>query len=44
MNRRWQWLMAQVAPSLREAVEYERKNSASDERIMKFLRKSGIIG
>lgn len=41
-ERRWQWLMNQVAPSLQEAIETEQKNGHGDGRLTQFLIASGL--
>lgn len=43
MQNRYEWLMNQVAPALAEFSQYERSRGASEDRIMSFLRKGGII-
>lgn len=42
-ERRWQWLLNQVAPSLKEAIETERKNGFGDDRLNQFLISAGIL-
>ena len=43
MQKRYDWLMSQVAPAVREFVAHEVKNGNGDKRVMAFLRKCGII-
>lgn len=43
MDKKWIWLMKQVAPALRKMVAYERKHRGSDDRILHFLESAGII-
>lgn len=42
LKKRWEWLINQVAPSLRQAIEDDRKNSLSDINLIKFLNVSGL--
>lgn len=42
-ERKWLWLMNQVAPALRDAVEFDRKNGIGDDRLMNFLYYAGIV-
>lgn len=42
MNGRWQWLMTQVAPALKEAQEYDKKHHPESKRFYWFLRESGM--
>lgn len=42
MDGRWEWLMKQVAPSLKEAREYDMKHENKDSRFYWFLREAGI--
>jgi len=41
--RRWDWLLSQVAPTLKRAIETDRKNGHQDERLIKFMAASGIL-
>lgn len=43
MDRKWTWLMKQVAPALRKMVEYDRKHGKGDDRMMNFLYSAGIV-
>jgi hypothetical protein len=40
--KRWQWLIKQVAPSLKEAIKTERKQGRGDARFYEFLLASGL--
>jgi len=42
MERRWEWLINQVAPSLKEAREYEMKEHGNNLKMYQFLRSSGL--
>lgn len=41
-ERRWQWLLNQVAPSLKEAIETEETKGHGDDRLTQFLLVSGL--
>jgi len=43
IDRRWDWLMLQVAPALKEAWQKERKAGRGDARLSKFLEASGLL-
>ena len=42
MEGRWQWLMNQVAPALKDAHEWDRKNKPESKRFYWFLREAGM--
>lgn len=42
MDGRWEWLMKQVAPSLKEAREYDMKHENKESRFYWFLRECGV--
>lgn len=42
IERRWAWLMSQVAPALKSAVREERKHDSSDSRLIEFMIAAGI--
>lgn len=42
MDGRWQWLMNQVAPALKEAQEWDKKHKPESKRFYWFLRESGM--
>ena len=42
MDKRWRWLMEQVAPAVRDAVEYDLKTGKGSERANYFATKAGI--
>lgn len=44
MKSRWIWLIEQVAPALKEAIEYDRKNGVGGENLSIFLNSSGVTG
>jgi hypothetical protein len=41
-ERRWQWLLNQVAPALKEAIEIERLSGNGDAKLTQFLILSGL--
>lgn len=43
MASRWQWLINQVAPALKEAIEYDRVEDPNDTRLMSFLVEAGLM-
>lgn len=43
IERRWQWLLNQVAPSLKRAIEDERKAGRGDVRLTQFMAECGIL-
>jgi DNA relaxase NicK len=43
MESRWEWLLSQVAPALREAIEDERKKDPATPKLTAFLYESGLI-
>jgi len=43
MNKKWEWLLKTVSPTLRKAVEYDRKSGLGDERLLQFLERACII-
>lgn len=42
IDGRWQWLMKQVAPALKEAHDYDRAEGKKSNRFYWFLRESGL--
>lgn len=42
MDARWQWLLDSVAPSLKEAWEYDNKVGRQDNRMVAFLLAAGV--
>lgn len=42
-KNRWIWLMKQVAPALRKAVENDRKSGKGDDNLLQFLKIARII-
>jgi len=42
LSKRWEWLIAQVAPALREAIELDRKFGLGDTRMNSFIQASGL--
>lgn len=42
MAKRWTWIIETVAPSLREAAEFDKKRWNSDDRMYWFLRDAGF--
>ena len=43
IKRRWDWLLNQVAPSLKQAILDERKAGRGEARIIAFMQASGIL-
>lgn len=42
-DKRWEWLLNQVAPALREAIEDERKKDHRMPKLTQFLYESGLV-
>lgn len=42
-DKRWAWLINQVAPALKEAIKNDRMLLKSDTRLTTFLQKAGIL-
>jgi len=42
MDKRWQWLMEQVAPALRDAIAYDEKSGRGRDRAFNFATKAGL--
>lgn len=42
LMRRWDWLLQQVAPALKQAIETERKEGRGDARLYEFLVAAGM--
>jgi DNA relaxase NicK len=42
--RRWDWLLKQVAPALKQAIKDERQAGRGDARLIAFMAESGILG
>lgn len=43
-SKRWAWLINQVAPALKEAIEFDRSLRSDDINLKKFLQESGLMG
>jgi len=43
MAKRWEWLIGQVAPALKEAVEYDREKEMTEARLTAFLVRAGLM-
>jgi len=43
VESRWQWLINQVAPALKSAIEDDRKIDSTDTRLIQFMAASGIL-
>jgi DNA relaxase NicK len=43
INRRWDWLMKQVAPALKQAISDERKRGNGDTRLIAFMAEAGML-
>lgn len=43
VEKRWNWLMTQVAPSLKQAIKDEQDAGRGDDRLTKFLIASGLM-
>lgn len=43
INKRWDWLLNQVAPALKQALLDERKRGNGDTRLIQFMQASGIL-
>lgn len=43
INKRWDWLLNQVAPALKQAISDERKRGNGDTRLIQFMQASGIL-
>lgn len=43
VNNRWEWLINQVAPALKSAIEDDRKIDSTDKRLIEFMAASGIL-
>lgn len=41
--KRWDWLLNQVAPALKQAISDERKRGNGDTRLIQFMQASGIL-
>lgn len=41
--RRWDWLLNQVAPALKQAISEERKQGRGDARLIAFMEASGLL-
>lgn len=41
--KRWEWLLNQVAPALKEAIKFEREQGRGDVMLGKFMEASGIM-
>lgn len=44
MDRRWEWLLSQVAPALKEAIASEKKKDTLALKLTAFLNASGLTG
>jgi DNA relaxase NicK len=44
LDKRWEWLLSQVAPALSEAIKDDRKAGLGDARLISFMSKAGLIG
>jgi len=42
MDKRWAWLMQQVAPALRDAIAYDEKSGRGRDRAFNFAVKAGL--
>jgi len=42
-DKRWEWLLNQVAPAMREAIAIDEKTGVGNERMFQFMAKSGIL-
>lgn len=42
-KRRWEWLIGQVAPSLKSAIASDRNAGLGDTNLLKFLQASGLL-
>lgn len=42
-NKRWEWLLNQVAPALKEAIAEERKAGREDVRLVDFMGRAGLL-
>jgi len=42
LDKRWEWLLSQVAPSLKAAIKADRNLGFGDTRLNKFLKLSGL--
>jgi len=42
MDKRWQWLMNQVAPALRDAIAYDEKQGRGRDRAFNFACAAGL--
>lgn len=42
-DKRWNWLLYQVAPSLKKAIDADAKNMRGNGRMIAFMEKSGIM-
>lgn len=43
LDKRWDWLLEQVAPALRQAVLDDRKHGLGDARFVDFMARAGIL-
>lgn len=43
INKRWEWLLNQVAPALKEAIAEERKAGREDARLVDFMGRAGLL-
>lgn len=43
LNKRWDWLMSQVAPSLAQAIADDRKMGLGDARLTEFMIRAGLL-
>lgn len=43
IKRRWDWLLKQVAPSLKDAISLERKQGRGDVMLVKFMEATGLL-
>lgn len=43
MNKRWEWLINQVAPSLADAIKYDKTHNPQESRLVAFLSRSGLL-
>jgi hypothetical protein len=41
--RRWDWLLNQVAPALKQAILDERKNGRGDAKLISFMAAAGFL-
>jgi DNA relaxase NicK len=43
INKRWDWLLGQVAPALKQAILEERNQDRGDARLVDFMGRAGIL-